>query len=233
MSAAASSPTTKDDTRTRILDAAGAIFAQRGFAGATVRQICRAAGVNLASVNYHFGDKERLYIQTVKHAHQLRAEQVPLPDWPQGTPPEQRLRDFLRSMIHRMIAVEDLPWQAELMMREILSPTSACRELVEDYFRPHLRLLLEILGEMVPEAMPEHRRKKLAFSIVGQCLFYRFNQRIMHLLLLPSELAEHFEPDALADHIADFSLAALGRNESFVAEHADATENCPSNLHGE
>jgi AcrR family transcriptional regulator len=46
-----------DDTATRVLNAAGLIFAEKGFKDATVREICSAAGVNLASVNYYFRDK--------------------------------------------------------------------------------------------------------------------------------------------------------------------------------
>ena len=60
---------TTDDARTRMLNAAGPIFADKGFAAATVREICQQAEVNLAGVNYYFGDKERLYIETVKSAH--------------------------------------------------------------------------------------------------------------------------------------------------------------------
>ena len=56
-------------TRSRILNAAGPVFADKGFRDATVRDICQAASVNLASVNYHFGDKQRLYIESVKEAH--------------------------------------------------------------------------------------------------------------------------------------------------------------------
>ncbi|HWU75818.1 MAG TPA: TetR/AcrR family transcriptional regulator [Rhodanobacter sp.] len=47
-------------TRERILGAAEQLFAQRGFDGASLRQLTTAAGVNLAAVNYHFGSKEKL-----------------------------------------------------------------------------------------------------------------------------------------------------------------------------
>ncbi|MEY2161134.1 MULTISPECIES: TetR/AcrR family transcriptional regulator [unclassified Rhodanobacter] len=47
-------------TKERILGAAELLFAQRGFDGASLRQLTAAAGVNLAAVNYHFGSKEKL-----------------------------------------------------------------------------------------------------------------------------------------------------------------------------
>ena len=49
-----------DTTRERILQAAGEAFAAAGYRTTTVRDICQKADVNLASVNYHFGDKQRL-----------------------------------------------------------------------------------------------------------------------------------------------------------------------------
>jgi AcrR family transcriptional regulator len=50
----------QSDTKERILDAAEALFSERGFVHASMRTITQMAGVNLAAVNYHFGSKEAL-----------------------------------------------------------------------------------------------------------------------------------------------------------------------------
>jgi AcrR family transcriptional regulator len=199
-----------DDTASRVLNAAGPIFAEKGFQNATVRDICGAAGVNLASVNYYFRDKERLYIETVKRAAQLRANQVPMPPWPAGTPTAMKLRSFIHTILTRMLGAEQSPWQVRLMQREILQPTSACKELVEEYFRPHFEMLLGVIAEAVPPDTPMHARRKIGFSIIGQCLHYRMAGEVVGLLVAKDELAAQFTTDKLADHIAAFSLSALG-----------------------
>lgn len=54
------SPTTPQDTRDRILDAAESLFVEHGFDGTSMRMITSAANANLAAVNYHFGSKDAL-----------------------------------------------------------------------------------------------------------------------------------------------------------------------------
>jgi TetR/AcrR family transcriptional regulator, regulator of cefoperazone and chloramphenicol sensitivity len=206
-----------EDTRSRILEAAGAIFAEKGFDKATIRDICAQASVNLASANYHFGDKERLYTATIRHAHELANKQVPPPTWPEDTPPEEKFRDFVLAMLQRMLAMQALPWQAKLMMREFIQPTGACRELAEDYIRPHFAALLEILGELLPPETPLHRRYQIGFSVVGQCLFYHLNGPIIELLVDQEDRSQHYRPAQLANHIADVMLAAMGRQSLFQA----------------
>jgi TetR/AcrR family transcriptional regulator, regulator of cefoperazone and chloramphenicol sensitivity len=199
----------EDGTKRRILDAAGAIFAEHGFERATIREISAAAKVNLAAVNYHFGDKERLYAAVIRDAHETAASQVPLPNWNGETSPEQKLRDFIRMMLQRMLVVQRLPWQSRLMMREFIQPTGACQGLVEEYVRPHFRILLGILGELLPTEAPQHRRYQIAFSVVGQCVFYKMNAPVIEMLLPEEERATYFSAEQLAEHIADFTLAAL------------------------
>ena len=54
------------DTKTRIVDAAERLFAERGFEGTSLRAVTSEAEVNLAAVNYHFGSKEALFREVVR-----------------------------------------------------------------------------------------------------------------------------------------------------------------------
>ena len=109
------------------------------------------------------------------------------------------------------------------MMREVLQPTAAVAELVKEFFGPHYRLLLSIIDEFVPAETPQQRRNMIAFSIVGQCLHYRVGRPIMNLLLGP-EQSTTLTPQRIADHVADFSLAALGN----ISGHAGGARPAPT-----
>lgn len=204
------------DPRERILLAAGREFAERGYEAATVRDICTAAGVNVAAVNYYFGDKKRLYIESVKHAHAERLRQVPQPEWAPGTAPAEKLRDFVGSMLNRMLGGDQPPWQVRLMMRELLQPTEACRELVEDYIRPHFGLLLGILDELAVGGLPASELRRVGLSVVGQCFLYRAAGDVVAMLVPPDENDACHTPRAIADHVTRFTLAALGVAEPLV-----------------
>jgi len=204
------------DPRERILLAAGREFAERGYEAATIRDICTAAGANVAAVNYYFGDKHRLYIESVKHAHEARLRQVPQPEWAPGTPAAQKLRDFVGSMLDRMLGGDQPPWQVRLMMRELLQPTEACRELVEDYIRPHFGILLGVLDELTGSALPESEVRRLGLSIIGQCFLYRAAGDVVAMLVPGSEIDAYHTPQAIADHVTRFTLAAIGVTEPFA-----------------
>jgi len=198
-----------DDTRERLLEAASRVFAEKGYEKATVREICTAAKVsNLAAVNYYFGDKERLYIESVKRAHRLRIAEIPLPVWEPDTTPQEKLCGLILVIVRRFVTETSQPWHEQLMMREVMHPTAAVAELVQEFFRPHLEILLSVIDELVPRGMQDDRRQMLAFSIIGQCLHYRVARPIMNLLLGAERFA-NLTPERIAQHVADFSLAAL------------------------
>jgi AcrR family transcriptional regulator len=204
------------DARDRILVAAGREFAERGYESATVRDICLAAGVNVAAVNYYFGEKKRLYIESVKHAHRERVRQVPEPNWAPGTPAATKLRDFIGNMLERMLGFGQPPWQVRLMLREVLQPTEACRELVEDYFRPHFELLVSILGELTGDSLDEPRLRRIALSVIGQCFLYRVAGDVVGMLVPGEELKDLHALGQLTDHITSFTLAAVGAGPCLV-----------------
>jgi AcrR family transcriptional regulator len=198
-----------DDTANRILQAAGQIFADKGFQAATIREICALAEVNLASVNYHFRDKETLYFETLKHAEEQMIARFPLPAWESSIPAEQRLYDFVFTMLSRLLNTELAPWQHRLMMREVMQPTAAVRELAERYFRPHFVQLNSIVAELLPPGTNEARRHLAALSIIGQCVHHRVGREIIAMLLPPEEIATGFDAASLAKHITAFSLQGL------------------------
>ena len=63
--------------RERLLEAAGEVFAERGFRDATVREICKRADMNQAAINYYFGDKKGIYEAVLRYAHRHAVEKHP------------------------------------------------------------------------------------------------------------------------------------------------------------
>src|SRR5215470_17082217 len=66
--AAATDPAPRRGTRERLLETAGQVFSEKGFAGATGKEICRRSGANAAAVVYHFGGMDRLYVAVLQEA---------------------------------------------------------------------------------------------------------------------------------------------------------------------
>lgn len=198
-----------DDTRTRLLDSAGSIFAEKGFEAATVREICQAAEANIAAVNYYFGEKEKLYLECVREAYCARDENEPMPDWPAQTPAETKLRDYVRTFLRRLLAEGRPAWHFDLALREMAHPTAACVEIVREYIRPMAEVLREIVAELAPGRGDESHRRLICFSIVGQCLFYHVHKPIIRELVGSEEYAT-YNVELLADHIAAFTLSSLG-----------------------
>jgi TetR/AcrR family transcriptional regulator, regulator of cefoperazone and chloramphenicol sensitivity len=207
MSAAGLPPDAKD-AKDRLLQAAVEVFAEKGFKAATVREIVEKAGANIAGVNYHFGDKERLYFEAVKFAHECSAVHGPPPVWPEGTPPVQKLRDFIRVVVKDMTTPSN-PVAMQLLMRELTMPTAAARSIVHDFIQPMAFVLRGIVREMFPR-LDHHRTLMIGFSVIGQCLYYRQNRAVSEMLFGADEVAA-LSPAMIAEHVTKFTLAALGQ----------------------
>jgi AcrR family transcriptional regulator len=207
-----------DDTRQRLISAAGEVFAENGFRPATVREICAKAQANVAAVNYYFGDKMGLYVETVQAAH-CGGPEIIKPQWPTGISPQDKLRFFIRRWLEHFLDEHRPSWHTRLMLREMAEPTEACAKLVEAFIRPMADTLHDILGELVPSDVSLEQRWLIGFSIVGQCLFYKVHRPVAELLMGP-ESFRSLNLELLADHISRFSLAALGRGEPIDRDNA-------------
>ncbi len=194
-----------DETRIRLIDAAGHEFAEKGYEGATVRAISDRAGVNLAAINYHFGDKERLYEAVLLTAHRSRPAFQPDPP---ELDPRLALRRFIMDFLTEVAHQETAPWHQGVMSREIAAPSKASDTLIREAFRPRFEALVAIIRWLCPES--DHRQvHAISFSIVSQCLHYKMSRSISERIIGVPAYAE-LTHDYLVEHITRFTLAALG-----------------------
>lgn len=199
-----------DSAKARILDVAGPAFAEKGYAGTSVREICEAAQVNLAAINYYFGSKESLYVEAFRLAHPMSKDAAKSFEWAEGTSPAEKLRAFIHLAMQSLVGLDRDSWQGRLLIREMLDPTPACLEQFKELITHRHEALKQIVRELLPEETAEDLIYKTAFSVMGQCLHYRLGEKIMTLLVPPPLWEAEFSTDRIADHIANVCLAALG-----------------------
>jgi len=196
-------------TKQRLLEAAGELFAERGFRNTNVRDICRRASANVAAVNYHFRDKEGLYAAVFQYAGAC-AIRVDEPGNGTGgaRSPEQRLRGFIRGLLDSFFDGGRPAWLMKLVALEMIEPTRLLDTLVEERIRPDYTRLKSIVRALMGRRFDETAVGLCAFSIVGQCTFYRHNRSVV-ARLCPGQTYGPEEIERLADHITAFSLGAL------------------------
>ena len=195
--------------RQGLLEAAGEVFAAKGFAKATVRAICDRAGANVAAVNYYFGDKAGLYRAAISHWSKISRQKYP-PDFGLGANPtaEQQLAAFIRTFLLRILDKSRPGWHGKLLTREMVEPTAALDELVESMYRPMNERLQQIVHELGRGRLSQTAVRQCARSILGQCLYYRHAGPVI-TRLDPDETFEPADVERLAAHVTRFSLAAI------------------------
>ncbi|MBI5439482.1 MAG: CerR family C-terminal domain-containing protein [Nitrosomonadales bacterium] len=199
-----------EQTRSRLLNAAREAFSQQGFQGTTVREICRRAETNVASVNYHFGSKDGLLAEALNFG-QLKALQIA--NVKAGKNPEMRLHLFIRDFMLMLLDEKTPSSQCRIMARELADPTPALDKIVREAIAPLHKFLGELVREILDnnaggEKTSEAELRRCVYSILGQCLFYHHSHPVLQRLH-PKLRYDGKEIEAIADHIADFSLAGI------------------------
>jgi AcrR family transcriptional regulator len=194
-------------TRERVLKAAAQLFAQRGFKGVTVREICDAARANVAAVNYHFGDKLGLYRQVLQSAiDAMRATTESAREAGAGQPAEEQLRRFIFIFLHRLLDTGSGTIH-QLIHREMHDPTPALDAIVDQGIRPRLEYLGGVIATMIG-CDPKHDAVlRCVGSIQSQAVAYSPNS-VAERLGAPSRPTAA-QIDETAEHIARFSIAGV------------------------
>lgn len=206
----------QEGTRERLLEVAGQVFAAKGYEAATLREICRQAGANMAAVSYYFRGKERLYEESVRRAAGSLADE--LPRWPPGTPAVERLRAFVRAVMS-MSSAGRSGWHLRLVLREVLQPGETGRGGAHGAIRSLFESLAGVLDGLLPPEVSPTGGRLIAFSILCQCL----NHRLAEVALPPcagTGEAPRYDVCGVVEHIVQFSLSALRLGSDFEERQA-------------
>jgi AcrR family transcriptional regulator len=195
-----------EETRREILRAAGEAFAAAGFVGATTRAVAARAGVNVATLHYHFGSKEGLYRAVLRDA-----SREPLPPVPPGGREETlgRLVDALFDY------GAERPTLSRLALLDALSGPPA-----PDGGSPDLRVgwLAEGLRPLLPPengrpARPVEEPARAIVALVDATFVAASSRpRTPTDAVLPGP--EPTEPDRLPDAVARRAVVAAARRHT-------------------
>jgi AcrR family transcriptional regulator len=199
----AASVPAKEDTRERLLDAAEQVFVESGYYDATVREICKRAGVNLALVNYHFGDKLQLYTEVIRRAMNLSKVEF-----------LEGVSDFTvdpRALLHKLVAGflrhmkhKDSTFDI-LLKQETLRPTPAMEIITKKRMRPTYQAVCTLVGRILKLPAEHETTRLVTHSVVAQIKYFGEPQRI--LTRLDPAILTGKTDEELADFIIGFSLS--------------------------
>lgn len=198
-------------TRAKILESAGELFGAQGFGSTTSKAVAKRAGVDLASINYHFGSRDGLYEAVLVDAHRrfialeelhtIAALEVE---------PEEKLRRLIQLLAARFASHGH--WSGPVLVREMLNQSSHIDVLIEREVPPKLAVVLGILHQITGIPAGDPALVRCFISTMAPCMILYLAQGSK-----PSRLLR-IQPDAMADHLYRFAIAGL---KAMAAMHGE------------
>jgi TetR/AcrR family transcriptional regulator, regulator of cefoperazone and chloramphenicol sensitivity len=196
------------ETRARLLDAAARLFAERGYARVTVRDICKKARANVAAVNYHFGGKDGLYRAVMRHAMEtMQATTEAAREAGRDLPAADRIRAYVVVFADRLLGVHHETWIHQLMLREMSDPTPALAMVADEVLKPRMVYLSHAIAELLHCAPDDPKVLRCALSVTSQFNSLLWTRAIAMLLDVEDNVPGTI--DEIAEHIAQFSLGGM------------------------
>ncbi len=221
-------------TRQRLLESACQVFAEKGYRDATIADISELAGTNVAAVNYHFGDKKALYVESWRLAFHKSLEAYP----PDGgisphAPAEERFRGRVFAAMQRFAYSKN--YEFEIMSKELANPTGLLAEVVRESIEPLQQEFGRIIRELLGRRASEKQVQYCQVSVIAQCtniMLHERNRKLFDQTGIKTGLPfENFNVETMADHVTRFSLAGLReiRRQIEAGELTDQNTDSPEN----
>ncbi len=201
-----------DIPKERILYEAEALFAERGFYTVTIREITQAARCNLASVNYHFGNKQNLYMEVFRCRWKPRAKRIMARfESVLAARKEVTLAGIVHAVAEAFIkgplSDEERLRHSQLMIREMASPTEAFEMIVGEVIGPFHRKLASLIRPFMAREMGREALLLHIQTIISMVIHFNFARNPV-MRITGRQYDEQFK-DELVEHVVQFSLSGL------------------------
>ena len=207
--------------REQLLAQATRIFAAKGYAAATTREICDAAGLNIASIHYYFGDKEALYRAVLLRPIKETTTAFGPFDDPALTF-EQAIRMFLAPIVTPSAGELDTAVM-RIHLREMMEPSDVFREITAQAIAPAHNLLAATIARHCGLAETDADIHQLAFAMVAMAHDYCMSREFMKVLA-PGVLDRPRAMELILDRLVGYCRALLDheveRRRSAITEQA-------------
>jgi len=201
----------------KLLHAATALFAEKGFAKTSTREICMAAGVNVAAIHYHYGDKAGLYKAVLRQPIDAVVAQLAQFDDP-AMGLEASLQRFLSAMLSPWSDDQTSTLVMRLHLREMVDPTPEYKAMVALAVLPQHEALARMLARHVGAIKPDDALRQLAFALVAMVNDYAMSREFMEVLA-PTLVTGPGARDKVLARLVGYGLA-LVRHEQAQRGHA-------------
>jgi TetR/AcrR family transcriptional regulator, regulator of cefoperazone and chloramphenicol sensitivity len=197
-----------EQSRQRLLQTAIRLFAERGYANASTREIALAAGANSASIRYYFGDKAGLYRAAFTERSPVHNKNALLFTQP-GLPLRQALQHFYDQLLLQMKQGELAQSCLRLWFREMLEPTGLWAEEIDQGIKPAHAALTALLARHLELEQADDDLYRLAFGVVGLGLQPMMTSDVV-VAVRPQLLDGAPAIDAWATRLAGYAEAMVG-----------------------
>lgn len=192
-------------TYNRILETAGRLFAASGFAETSSKAIAAKAGVDIASINYHFGIRSGLYQAVLAEAHRRLISMEVLQELTASNlPARAKLKKVIEGMVEAAAAQKG--WHTRVLGRELLSPSSHLQILQKNEVFPKFRLIMGIISEITSIPPDDPALFRCAISVAAPCAMMLVVRRIVPAV---AKVVSSSSREALASHLYHFAIGGL------------------------
>jgi TetR/AcrR family transcriptional regulator, regulator of cefoperazone and chloramphenicol sensitivity len=159
-----------ESTRHAIIKAAVDLFADKGFEGASVRDIVTKARVNQAAINYHFKGKSGLYLEVLKTASDKLTDQAEFgSEELRSLSREEALRSFISHQLRPLMFRDEMSRYIRMFAWESAHPTKVFRKFVATNATSYLAAATEIVRRFLPPDTEKRTALCVTIWLMGQC----------------------------------------------------------------